>query len=449
MKAFHAYDIRGIYNRDFNKDDCYKIGYYLPRLLKAQNILIGRDIRKSSEEIFEHLCRGINDAGADVADAGLTTTPMVYWATARHGFMGSVMITASHNSKEYNGMKVSGKNALPVGYDNGLWEIEKHLKSNDPIMKSNQPGKIESFSFSDEYIAFQKQYLDFDNQLKLAIDCSNGMAGMFVKSLYGDKPEYINEWPDGDFPGHDPNPLHPDNTLQLRETVKKGNYDLGMIFDGDADRVMFIDETGRFIPPDLIIALIAPYFLTKDQSDKNVLQDIRTSRAVTGYIERLGGKMHMWRVGRAYAAAKLRQINGIFGGELAGHYYFKDFYYSDSAFLAASVVLSVLNKKRKQNKSVSEVMKEIGICANTGDRNFRKEKKKEAMEAVREYFLKNEKPVAYFDFDGYRIEFDTWWFNIRPSNTEPYLRLIVEAITPERLSEKLNDIKSILKKFDR
>ncbi len=447
MNAFHAYDIRGIYGQEFTKEDVYRMGYFLPGLLKAENILIGRDARLSSPEIFETLCRGITDAGADVSNAGLTTTPMIYWATAKYKFKGSVMITASHNPKEYNGLKISSTDALPVGYDTGLNRLEKLITNHHNITAVTKRGTVKEFNFIADYLNFQRQYLDFENNLKVAVDCSNGMAGTLVRGLYGNAPVYLNDTPDGTFPGHDPNPLNTENLKPLQKKVTEEHCDLGVIFDGDADRVMFVDEMGNFVPPDLIIALIAPYFIKKESSGLKVLQDIRTSRSVTEYIERMGAQVHMWRVGRAYAALKLREIDGIYGGELAGHYYFKDFYYSDSAFMAASIVLGILNKASKSGRSFSRLISEIKKYANSGEINFRINEKQKAMEAVKDYFMTNEEPIAFYDFDGYRIEFDSWWFNIRPSNTEPYLRLLVEANTPEKLDDKIRHIKSLLKKF--
>jgi phosphomannomutase len=447
VRAFHAYDIRGVYGTDFDKEDAYKIGFFLPELLNAKRVLVGRDDRISSPEIFEYLCKGINDAGADVFDAGLTTTPMIYWGTAKYDFDASVMITASHNSKEYNGMKVSGKNALPVGYDTGLNEIEKRINENFTITPKEARGKIVASGFKEDYLDFQRNYLTNLSGLKISIDCSNGMAGLLIKDLLKEQPVYINETLDGTFPNHEPNPLIPENLVQLQETVLKNKSDIGVIFDGDADRVMFVDENAKFVSPDLIIALLGHYFLEEKGLKGNVLQDIRTSKAVGEYIRNLGGTMHTWRVGRAYAALKLREIDGIFGGELAGHYYFRDFYYSDSGIMASLLVLRLVNRFKKEGKSFSQIIGDIKKYANSGEINFRIEKKSEAMDAVRDAVLKNEKPDAFYDFDGYRIEFPDWWFNIRPSNTEPYLRLLVEAKTEELLNEKVSFIKNIINKY--
>jgi phosphomannomutase len=445
MKAFHAYDIRGVYNSEFNKDDVYKIGYFLPKLLKTNKVLVGRDVRVSSDEIFEYLAKGINDAGADVYDIGLSTTPMVYYSTAKYEFNASVQITASHNSKEYNGLKVSRENALPVGYDTGLSEIQR-MMNEEEIIIADKRGEIKELDVRDEYLGFLNKYKQDYSNLNIAIDCSNGMAGLLIKEVLGDDPDYIYEDLDGTFPNHEANPLIPANVVDLQKLVNDKKSDIGIIFDGDADRVMFVDEEGTFISPDLMIALMAHYFLVDGKKAK-VLQDIRTSKAVGEYIEKCGGEMHMWRVGRAFAAIKLREIDGLFGGELAGHYYFKDFYYSDSGLMACLIILNVVSEMKKKGKKLSELIDEIRRYESSGEINFRIEQKKEAMDAVKDYYFGNEKPTAFFDFDGYRVEYKDWWLNIRPSNTEPYLRLLIEASNKELLDEKTKEIKEIIEKF--
>jgi len=445
MGAFHAYDIRGIYNKDFNKDDAYKIGYFLVELLNTQKVLVGRDVRVSSDEIFEYLAKGITDAGADVYDVGLATTPMVYYSTAKYEFNASVQITASHNSKEYNGMKVSRKNALPVGYDTGLKQIEQRIKEGAPIVKSQTPGEVKQLEVRGEYLSFLKKYVADYSNLRIGIDCSNGMAALLIKELLGDTPMYIYDELDGTFPNHEANPLVPENVVDLQNLVKNEKCDIGVIFDGDADRVMFVDENGRFISPDLMIALLGHYFLEEKGEKGLVLQDIRTSKAVGEYLKPLGGEMRTWRVGRAFAAHKLREIGGIYGGELAGHYYFRDFYYSDSGLMACLIILDVIARFKKEGLTLSQLISRIETYANSGEINFRIDRKKDAMDAVRDHFTSLEKPTASFDFDGYRVEFPDWWFNIRPSNTEPYLRFIAEAKTKDMLDEKVAKVKEIVK----
>jgi phosphomannomutase len=446
MNAFHAYDIRGIYNKDFNASDVYKIGYFLVKHFQVDKVLVGRDIRLSSNEIFEALSNGITDAGANVLDCGLATTPMVYFGTGHFDFGLSVQITASHNSKEYNGLKISREKALPVGYDTGLRAIQELMEKNQAV-PVEEKGEIKRIDVKTAYIQFLSQYKTNISLLNIAMDCSNGMAGLLVDENFGENINYLYKTMDGNFPNHDPNPLKPENVKDLSKLVLEKGCDIGVIFDGDADRVMFVDEKGEFISPDLLIALMGHFFL-KDGEKAKVLHDIRTSKAVGEYLRNFNADMHMWRVGRAYAALKLREIDGLFGGELAGHYYFKDFFYSDSGMMAALIILGIVAEKKNEGKKLSELIQEIKGYANSGEINFKIENKKEAMELVRSHFENTENPSAFFDFDGYRLEFPDWWFNIRPSNTEPYLRLIVEAKTNALLNEKLSAIKEILAKFE-
>lgn len=445
MKGFKAYDIRGVYNKDFTSEDIYRLGYFLPTLFDSDKIIVGRDMRESSDEIFNHFTKGITDRGIDVYDIGLSTTPMLYFAAGKHYFNASVQITASHNPKEYNGFKVSGKNVMPVGYASGLNKIEG-LVHNGTVEVVNEKGQIISLNVKPDYVKFLKKYVNTDiSDLKIGIDCSNGMAGFMIKDILNDKPYYIFDEPDGTFPNHEPNPLESENQEQIKELVRKNNLDIGIIYDGDGDRVMFIDEKGQFVPPDLIIGLLGHYFL--QNPNEKVLQDIRSSKSVKEYLSRFNAYVHTWRVGRAFAVPKLKEIDGIYGGELAGHYYFRDFYYSDSGILASLIVLDIVASAKKEGKAFSEIISEISNYENSGEINFKIEQKKDAMETLKSHFSGTDKLQEILDFDGYRLEFKDWWFNIRPSNTEPYLRLIVEATDKNTLQEKVNEIKSIIKNY--
>ena len=444
MGAFHAYDIRGIYNVDFDKNTAYKVGYFIPKLLKTDKVLVGRDCRVSSDEIHEYLLKGITDAGADVYDIGLSTTPMVYFGTANYGFKASVQITASHNPKEYNGMKVSCENALPVGYDTGLGQIEAWINDGKATPVAEKRGQVFQKDIREDYLAFLKKYMGDLSGLKLAFDLSNGMSSLFAKQIFGDAPEYIFDTMDGTFPNHEPNPLVHKNVVALEELVKKTGADAGVIYDGDADRVMFVDEKGNFVSPDLMIAVLGHYFIGERGEKGYVIQDIRSSKAVGEYLEPMGAKMYTWKVGRANAARRLREIDGIWGGELAGHHYFKDFFYSDSGLLASILILRVLGNLKKEGISFSQIIGKIARYQNSGEINFKLTDKQGAMDAVKAHFEEQEKPTAFMDFDGYRVEFPDWWFNIRPSNTEPYLRFICEATTKELLDKKVAEVKSLL-----
>ena len=433
MGAFHAYDIRGIYNVDFDKDTAYKTGYFLPELLGADKVLVGRDCRVSSDEIHEYLLKGITDAGADVYDIGLSTTPMVYFGTANYGFKASVQITASHNPAEYNGMKVSRENALPVGFDTGLGQIKEWIDSGRPCTPAAVKGQVKSMDIHKDYLEFLLKYKGDYSGLKIAMDLSNGMSSLYAREIFGDQPAYIFEELDGRFPNHEPNPL-----------VRSTGADIGVIYDGDADRVMFVDENSRFISPDLMIAVLGHYFLEERGEKGIVLQDIRSSKAVGEYLAPMGGQMRTWKVGRAFAAHKLRELDGVYGGELAGHYYFRDFFYSDSGLLASILILDVVAAMKAKGISLSRLIAGIEKYQNSGEINFRIEDKQGAMDAVRDHFMSTEESTAYMDFDGYRVEFPQWWFNIRPSNTEPYLRFICEATSRELLDEKIAVVKEIL-----
>ena len=450
MGAFHAYDIRGIYNKDFDRETVYRVGFFLPELLKADKVLVGRDARESSPEMHDALLKGITDAGADVYDLGLSTTPMVYYATATYGFTASAQITASHNPREYNGLKVSRENALPVGFDTGLGTVKEWIETREIVVKGKK-GEVHKLDVKNEYIAFLMKYKGDYSGLNIGMDVSNGMAALLIKDILGegsDKLHYIFDEMDGTFPNHEANPLIPENTLDLRNLVEEKGCDIGVIFDGDADRVMFVDENSRFISPDLMIALLGHYFLEERGERGPVLQDIRSSKAVGEYLAPMGGEIHTWKVGRAFAAHKLREINGVYGGELAGHYYFRDFFYSDSGIMAALIILDITAKLKKRGVKLSQAIAAIEKYDNSGEINFRIEKKREAMDKVREYFLQTEKPIASFDFDGYRVEFPEWWFNIRPSNTEPYLRFLAEAKGAELLAQKVAKVKELLKEFE-
>ena len=446
MGAFHAYDIRGIYGEDFDRTTAYRIGYFLPELLNTMKVAVGRDCRVSSPEIHDALVQGICDAGADVYDLGLTSTPMVYFATANYGFEASVQITASHNPGNYNGMKVSRRLALPVGLDSGLGQIKQWIDEDRPTPVAAARGEVHPFDIHKDYMDFMLKYRGDYSNLKIVFDLSNGMANLFAKEVFGDGPKYLFDEMDGRFPNHDPNPLVAKNVEPLRQAVREAGADIGVIYDGDADRVMFVDEKGDFVAPDLIIAMMALYFCDeRGAKNPKVLQEIRSSKAVAEYLAAYGADVHTWRVGRAYAAPKLRDIDGLWGGELAGHYYFKDFFYSDSGLLASLIVLRIVSALKKKGITFSGQIARIARYQNSGEINFRLDDKAGAMKAVCDHFRETlGKPDTFMDFDGFRLEYPTWWFNIRPSNTEPYLRFICEATTREELNARIIEVSDIL-----
>ncbi len=445
MSVFKAYDIRGEFGREFDAQDVYRIGRCLPGLLQARRVLVGRDARRSSPALRDALCQGLTEAGADVDDLGLATTPMVYYFTARDGYEASVQITASHNPPTHNGLKISAAGARPVGRDTGLAALEACVAGELPPPAA-RPGQLRQVSRLPEFVAFLRPWVPDLRGLRFAVDGSDGMAGLLMRELFGPETLYLNSEPDGAFPHHGPNPLEAANRAQLAAAVRTERLDAGVIFDGDADRVMFLDETGAFLQPDFLIPLIAGRFL-RAEPGATVLCDIRTSRGVTEALAAAGAQPVLWKVGHAFAKLKLRETGAVCGGELAGHYYFRDFFCCDSGELAALIVLGELAAARARGLTFRQLLAPVCCYANSGELNFTVERKEEAMEALRRALVAEAPPRSVLDFDGLRFDYADWWLNIRPSNTEPYLRVVMEAATPARLAERRARVEQLLAPF--
>ena len=446
MSAFKAYDIRGVWGKDFNEDTVYKIGYFLPELLNTDHVIVGRDVRASSPTIHDRLIEGITDRGADVLDLGLSTTPMVYWATTHLNAGASVQITASHNPAEYNGLKISRTGALPVGGDSGLKDLEKMVNEKQ-VVPVEKKGSVKDYSYvRDEYVEYFLPLSKGLEDLNISLDCSNGMSNLVIKDILANNKNihYIYDSFDGTFPNHEPNPLEEKNCRALEKEVIKNKSDVGVIYDGDADRVIFVDDKGQWIQPDYVTAVLG-YYYGKQGRKGNALCDIRTSKSTTDYLEKNGWNCTLWKVGHAFAKIKIREIKGIFGGELAGHYYFQDFGNCDSGVLASLLVLHVVKDLKKEGKKLSDLLAEIVTYANSRETNFKLENKDGAIGALYEKYAPSAEKVM--DFDGYRIEYSDWWFNVRKSNTEPYLRIVAEAKDENLLKEKMEEISAIIHQF--
>lgn len=446
MSFFKAYDMRGAFGEDFDLDTVYRVGRWLPVLLGARRMLVGRDARLSSEAIRDALCRGLTASGCAVDDMGLATTPMVYFFTAQDGYDGSVQITASHNPAHHNGMKVSRAGALPVGYESGLAELEARVRSGALPPEAAAPGRLAQVACRERFVAWLRGRAGDLSGLRFAVDCSDGVAGLFIRELLGEGPVYLNDTPDGRFPGHAPNPLEVENCAQLMRAVRERGLDAGVIFDGDADRVMFVDETGAFVQPDYLIPLIARHYLAAEPG-ATVIHDIRTSRGVIEALEADGARTVMGKVGHAFAKVLLRETGAVCGGELAGHYYFREFFCCDSGELAALLVLEALAAAKRRGVAFSELTAPIRRYANSGERNYRIEDKDGAIAAVLAALERLGTPSAKYDFDGVRVEYADGWLNVRKSNTEPYLRLIVEMRDEAALAARLALIEGVLAPF--
>ena len=448
MSAFHAYDIRGEWGRDVSADLFHRVGRRLPGLLGAGRVLVGRDARLSSPEAFEALARGICEAGADVDDIGVCTTPETYYFTGERGYKAAAMITASHNDKECNGLKISREGALPVGGDTGLRRLEALVGEELPPPAPRR-GEVRRLDLLDEYVAFQKKALPDLSGLKVVFDCSCGVGSVVAHPLYdgcGAETRWMNDVPDGAFPAHRPNPLLPEAREGLAAAVRGSGADCGVMFDGDADRVAFIDETGAFVRPDLVTAFLAAHFLAREPGAP-ILCDIRTSRSVTDRIAALGGEPTLWKVGHAFAKVKLRELGAPVGGELAGHYYFRDFHNCDSAMLCASIVLGLVADAKKRGETLGALVRALDVRRNGGEMNYVVSDKAAALAAVSDWIARGQKPERVLSFDGIRADWADSWVSVRQSNTEPYLRLIVEADTEERFEEKLSQVLGVISPF--
>lgn len=431
MKAFKAYDIRGIYGTELTDDIAYQVGRCLPNLLNAKRILIGRDARRSSPALRSALVRGLTEAGANVEDMGLATTPMVYFFTAEKGYDASIMITASHNPGEYNGLKISKKGALPVSYDLGLNQVEAMIETNALPPPAKTSGTCQIVSYREEYIHWMQKHLPDLSKIRFAIDCSDGSAGLVARDIFGDTTIYLNDIPDGDFPHHGPNPLEVENCQQLIGIVKEHNLDLGLIFDGDADRVICIDNKGEFVQPDILIPLFAQLLRQKnDPKDIAIVHDIRTSRGVIEAIRERAFTPIMVKVGAAFAKTELRQHQGLCGGEVAGHYYYRDFHWCDSGIFAAIHALTLAVQAKTKKASFADLISPIASrYYRSGEVNIHNiDDRQSAIQRVKTAIVNLlGHPETCVDFDGIRLDWNDAWFGVRASNTEPILRLAAEA----------------------
>ncbi len=449
---FKAYDIRGVYPDQVDEEAAWKIGYaaarFLPSLLRgyergqanAQSVCVSRDMRIHSEALAGALMKGMNATGVDVIDIGMIDTPQIYFAINHLGTCGGIQVTASHNPAKYNGFKISGLEARPVGVDTGLKEIQ-HIATALVHTKGNVTGKVRQQDLTEEYKRHVLKFLKPNiRKLKIAVDASNGMAGKMIPAVFGDLPieiVAINFEHTGKFK-HEPNPLIEKNLSQVKSAVKRKKCDFGICLDGDCDRLMTVDERGQTVSCDLMTALMAAYFLKKEPRS-TIVYDLRSSRVVVEEVIKHGGTPRRERVGHAFMKKALRDSHGIFGGELSGHFYYRDNYYADSALIT---LVHLLNIFSETNKPVSELIQPLRRYYSSGEINFKVEDKKAKIEEMAKRYAD-----AQIDrLDGVAVVYKDWWFNCRRSNTEPLLRLRVEAKTKELFDEKLSEIEQQLGK---
>lgn len=454
-KIFKAYDVRSTYPSPLNEEAAWKVGYSSALFLKRsrQNVAadqrvrleetmcVGRDMRPHSPSLAAALIDGIRSAGMNVVDVGMVDTSFIYFAINHLDCVGGIMTTASHNPINYNGFKISGPKAKPIGAASGLDDIKRIATTLNRVGGTGVSAKLEDMDLWQPYRQHVLQFLNLKRPLKVAIDASNGMAGKMVPAVFGGV-EGLEIVPilfeiTGSFT-HEPNPLVESNLAMLKAKMKEVPVDLGACFDGDADRAMFLDETGKMIGSDMATALMAKDLLSRPENKgATVVYDLRSSHVVPDIIKECGGVPKRDRVGHAFIKKTMAETKAVFGGELSGHIYYRDNFYADSAAIAFAHMLSIISA---QPEKVSAVIKPFYRYAQSGELNFHVEDKDGKIRELAEQYKK-----AQIDYlDGVTIDFGDWWFNVRKSNTEPLLRLNLEAPTTAAVQEKLKELKKYL-----
>ncbi len=431
MSIFKAYDIRGVVPDQLRSEDAYRIGRATARFLGVSELVIGRDARSSSPELFESLLRGVNREGVEVLDIGTVATPMLYFAVDRLGAGGGIMLTASHNPAEYNGFKICRENAVPIGEASGLREIESEYARLEAESGDSAPRRVRQVDVVADYVEHALSVGERRPSLRVAIDCGNGMASVGLSPLLERldlevEPLYFE--PDCSFPNHPADPLKVENLADVREAVRRTGADFGVGFDGDADRAIFVDEHGEPVPCDLMTGLLARSQLRRHPGGR-VLYDLRSSWATREEIEAAGGVAEMCRVGHSFVKASMRESGAIFAGELSGHFYFRfsPTLVADDGIAAFVALLDVLAVEKR---SLSELIAPLRRYATSGEVSRRVSDPRAVIASVE---AEHRGAPEISKMDGLLVRYEDWWFNLRPSNTEPLLRLNVEARTEEEM----------------
>lgn len=433
---FKAYDIRGIYGDTLTDDIAYQIGRAFVSFLGCKRVVVGRDMRSHSDAVYAALSRGITDQGADVVDVGLSSTPMCYFANGKLGADASIMITASHNPGEWNGFKLCRAEAVPISGASGIQDIEALAIANK-FETPNATGSISTHDIGAEYTAHIAQHARINGKPKIAIDYANAMGIVEHRALAGLFDEVnLFEVLDGEFPNHEANPLNLETLSDLQKAVVEHKCDFGIAYDGDADRVGFVDEQGQIVPMDFITALIAKTML--ENKTGNVLYDLRSSNAVAETISEGGGTPIKSRVGHAFIKQQMREYNAIFAGELSGHYYFEENYCAESAALA---VIFIANLVSTSKKKLSDLIAPIHRYSASGEINSKVADTAAVFERIRAQY----KNANFEELDGLSVTLDDWWFNVRSSNTEPLVRLNLEAADEPTMQTKTEEVLAIIR----
>ena len=444
---FKAYDVRGIFPTELDAGGARAIGRAYVAYLDAKRIAVTRDMRVSSPDLAAAFIEGARSQGADVVDYGMCATDMMYFAVARDGLDGGAQITASHNPKAYNGIKLVRREAFPLSGDAGIVEI-RDMIAGDRIPPPRRPeGRRETGSLLDDYIDKVLSFVDPKaiKPFNVVLDAGCGMGGLVAPRLFDRLPCRTTRLcftPDGTFPTHEANPLIEENRRDIVDRVIKDQADVGIAWDGDADRCFFIDGSGEFIAGDFVTALLAESFLMRSPGE-TIVYDVRASYAVKDTVARYHGKALMNRVGHAFIKRRMREDNAVFGGEVTGHYYFRDFFYADNGFIPALLMLELMSKKGQTLRDLLKPLREKyfisgEINTKVGDMH--------AVDARLADLSVRYKDGYTYTLDGFSAEFSDWHFNVRGSNTEPLLRLNLEATTPEVMAQKRDDVLAVIRK---
>ena len=442
--VFKAYDIRGLYRDELDEDGAYLVGRAYVEHFEPRAIAVGRDMRLSSPAMAAAFVEGAADAGADVLDIGLVGTEMVYFAVVELGLDGGACITASHNPKEYTGMKIVRRGALPVGGDSGLTEIR--ARALEGFGHVQRRGAVRE---EDVWPGFVEKVLSFVapesiRPLRVVVDAANGMAGAMLPPVLERLPQLdvvrCFFEPDGTFPNHEPNPLLPENREFIVAKTLEAGAALGVAYDGDADRCFFVDDTGQFVPGDFVTALLAESVLEREPGAK-VIYDVRASRAVPETIERAGGIPLVNRVGHAFIKQRMRKEGAAFGGEVSAHYYFRDFSQADSGVVPFLLMVDLLSRRGKTLSELLAPFRERFFL--TGEINTPVEDVPLKLQELKERYAAEGGRISHLD--GLSVDFDEWHFNVRPSNTEPLLRLNLEALAQSVMEEKRDEVVALIR----
>jgi phosphomannomutase len=443
-KVFKAYDIRGIHPTELDEDGAYAIGRAYVEQFEPRRIAVGRDMRVSSPSMAAALIRGATEGGADVLDLGLVGTEMVYFAVGDLELDGGVAVTASHNPKEYTGMKIVRRGALPVGGDSGLLDIRDKAMALGDMPEGQSLGQVQEYDVWPAYVERVLSFVDVSaiKPLRVVIDAANGMAGVMLPPVLERLPiEAIRHYfePDGTFPNHEPNPLLPENREFIVEQTTTEGADFGVAFDGDADRCFFVDDAGEFVPGDFVTALLAESVLEKSPGGK-IIYDVRASWAVPETIEGAGGTPLINRVGHAFIKHRMREEGAVFGGEVSGHYYFRDFSQADSGVVPFLLMLELVSLRGEKLSEILRPYRDRYFI--TGELNTPVPDVALKLEELEDRFGP-EGEVSHLD--GVSVNADDWHFNVRPSNTEPLLRLNLEARSEELMEQKRDEVLDVIR----